>query len=487
MGNKCQCVSVATSKEADLTKPKHDSPVKATTQPAPTPPSEKQIIPVKPKRSSKRKLDLNYRMILGEKEGVGEVIDQEALSVFIEERKRIDFDRLLQSEWLKNLAEMEFRVKNEKENEELPADHIRTFLVARGLIQPRHRSVLSSSASPPGNNLLKPSLKKPDPDAKKKRVTISTINDVISASEMSPKRDTAEGELASQLVKVSGSVTFSKFSGYYYLGQKSEQGKREGVGTLVYPDGSIFYGNFVADLTSGLGLHVFSGGDFFFGDFSKGKMHGFGYMKLKNTEYWGQFAEGEPEGRGLEVWRLPPKESDSKIGSNESASKKTLEEVRSPPSKRAPSGTHGASLESVESAVFVWGLWQQGRRKGPFRVRGDGWEVRGEMDGTDSLGMMQIAELVEKKAAALEVSAVIRGGEMNGKFEAVEGKRRLKGEAWNGCLNGAMKLLEGEKAVGVGFVMGELKENAREKCSKEDLVFLEKVARLVQKVKIPYW
>ncbi|KAH9490741.1 hypothetical protein Btru_035384 [Bulinus truncatus] len=77
------------------------------------------------------------------------------------------------------------------------------------------------------------------------------------------------------------------------------QGKKQGFGRFIYPDGSRYEGNWVDDLKEGQGKYYYVNGDIHSGDWSKGLRHGKGtYTYANGTKYVGSWCKGKWEGFG---------------------------------------------------------------------------------------------------------------------------------------------------------------------------------------------
>ena len=85
--------------------------------------------------------------------------------------------------------------------------------------------------------------------------------------------------------------------GAIYLGSFNDSGKYEGQGTLTYPDGRKYEGQFRNGLKDGSGVLTFPGGETYTGDFTKGRMHGNGTLSYPDGQHYeGQFKNGLPDG-----------------------------------------------------------------------------------------------------------------------------------------------------------------------------------------------
>ena len=108
-------------------------------------------------------------------------------------------------------------------------------------------------------------------------------------------------------------------------GEVNAQGQREGRGTMVYADGSMYEGQWLAGRyhgqgkmtqatgnvyegewvegkMQGHGKYSFAGGDVYEGEFQKGAYHGRGKMTFAGGNvYDGEWADGEQHGIGKET------------------------------------------------------------------------------------------------------------------------------------------------------------------------------------------
>ena len=77
-------------------------------------------------------------------------------------------------------------------------------------------------------------------------------------------------------------------NGETYLGSIQDN-KRYGIGRCVWPDGSVYEGEWKNDRFEGQGRMIFKEGDFYTGDFIDGKATGFGvYESTDGTVYKGE-------------------------------------------------------------------------------------------------------------------------------------------------------------------------------------------------------
>jgi len=73
-------------------------------------------------------------------------------------------------------------------------------------------------------------------------------------------------------------------SGNVYEGDVTSSNKRQGQGTLTWPDGAVYRGNFAADAPHGNGLIRFPNGSTFEGNFARGMPWGSGKLVTVNKE-----------------------------------------------------------------------------------------------------------------------------------------------------------------------------------------------------------
>lgn len=78
---------------------------------------------------------------------------------------------------------------------------------------------------------------------------------------------------------------------------------KQGFRSLVWPDNSIFIGNFVNNIAEGLGKQIHSNGEIYFGTWKRGKAEGIGYYINKfGSKYEGEWKNDYQNGFGLEIW-----------------------------------------------------------------------------------------------------------------------------------------------------------------------------------------
>ncbi|CAH2323013.1 Hypothetical predicted protein [Pelobates cultripes] len=92
---------------------------------------------------------------------------------------------------------------------------------------------------------------------------------------------------------------FNHFPGEEYHGEWKE-GRRHGMGQLLFADGSIYIGQFENGLFSGYGVLTFPDGSRYEGEFLQGKFHGAGvFTRYDNMKFEGEFKGGRVEGYGM--------------------------------------------------------------------------------------------------------------------------------------------------------------------------------------------
>ena len=80
----------------------------------------------------------------------------------------------------------------------------------------------------------------------------------------------------------------SKYTGQFLKGKTI----KDGIGQMIYPDGSLFEGIFKDDDTV-KGRYIFTNGTVYEGEMKNHKMHGMGTLKFKNKVlYKGEFENG---------------------------------------------------------------------------------------------------------------------------------------------------------------------------------------------------
>lgn len=88
-----------------------------------------------------------------------------------------------------------------------------------------------------------------------------------------------------------------------YKGELSKNKQRHGKGTLKWPDGTIYSGDWIEDRATGKGLLKFPNGDTYEGDFVENKFEGVGkYVNSKGVAYEGEWQENVQSGKGIETF-----------------------------------------------------------------------------------------------------------------------------------------------------------------------------------------
>ena len=101
---------------------------------------------------------------------------------------------------------------------------------------------------------------------------------------------------------ISGEVRASYNDGRRFEGTMRD-GRKEGVGTYVWPDGLRYSGHWKNDQQDGEGTLTFANGDVYEGDFVKGDRTGKGVLRYKNGgSYRGEWLGGARSGHGVEEW-----------------------------------------------------------------------------------------------------------------------------------------------------------------------------------------
>jgi hypothetical protein len=97
---------------------------------------------------------------------------------------------------------------------------------------------------------------------------------------------------------------FKYLSGVTYTGafNPDKHGEREGVGRQVWPDGSVYEGQWMRSKREGKGRQIFLEGEFYEGDWKNDQADGFGsYASRDGTKYTGGFVENKQHGNGEEI------------------------------------------------------------------------------------------------------------------------------------------------------------------------------------------
>lgn len=85
-----------------------------------------------------------------------------------------------------------------------------------------------------------------------------------------------------------------------YVGAKNAKGQPNGEGSVVYPNGDSYEGNWLNGLKHGQGKMKYANGDVYEGEYQKGYKQGEGtFTYANNDSYTGQFQKGKKEGQGV--------------------------------------------------------------------------------------------------------------------------------------------------------------------------------------------
>ena len=92
--------------------------------------------------------------------------------------------------------------------------------------------------------------------------------------------------------------------GELYEGEVSAKGQRHGKGTLRWPNGNAYFGNWVEGSMVGIGLFLYAAeNDTYRGEFLDDKKHGKGRYEFANGNFYeGQFAKDRRHGKGRYSW-----------------------------------------------------------------------------------------------------------------------------------------------------------------------------------------
>ncbi len=93
-------------------------------------------------------------------------------------------------------------------------------------------------------------------------------------------------------------------NGAKYEGEWNEATKqRDGKGTQIWADGSLYEGFWKNDKANGRGRLIHADGDVYEGEWKDDKAHGFGrYMHTDGAQYEGYWKEDKQHGQGKETW-----------------------------------------------------------------------------------------------------------------------------------------------------------------------------------------
>eukprot|EP00929_Paragymnodinium_shiwhaense_P111975 TRINITY_DN80220_c0_g1_i1.p1 TRINITY_DN80220_c0_g1~~TRINITY_DN80220_c0_g1_i1.p1 ORF type:complete len:1264 (-),score=271.42 TRINITY_DN80220_c0_g1_i1:176-3967(-) len=116
-----------------------------------------------------------------------------------------------------------------------------------------------------------------------------------------PDGSSYEGEFAQHWRHGRGTLTLP--DGSYYMGEWTRN-MRHGKGAEYLSDGTVYLGHFVCDLREGQGDVTWPEGSKYSGDFAKGGAHGFGELsRTDGSIYRGQFVSDALQGSGQMTWR----------------------------------------------------------------------------------------------------------------------------------------------------------------------------------------
>lgn len=93
-------------------------------------------------------------------------------------------------------------------------------------------------------------------------------------------------------------------NGAMYEGEWNEvTNKRDGKGTQIWADGSLYEGYWRNDKANGKGRLIHADGDVYEGEWKDDKAHGYGkYMHTDGAQYEGYWKEDKQHGKGKETW-----------------------------------------------------------------------------------------------------------------------------------------------------------------------------------------
>ena len=97
---------------------------------------------------------------------------------------------------------------------------------------------------------------------------------------------------------------FKLTNGAIYIGMwDNNLQKRAGIGMQVWPDGSLYQGQWRDGKANGKGRLIHSDGDIYQGEWKDDKAHGIGvYRHLDGAIYRGDWYEDKQHGKGTETW-----------------------------------------------------------------------------------------------------------------------------------------------------------------------------------------
>ena len=103
--------------------------------------------------------------------------------------------------------------------------------------------------------------------------------------------------LSAEIDLEAGKVTYS--DGTVFLGKLDADYRRSGQGSITWPNGDSYEGDFVSDKLSGNCVYTFQSGDVYEGEFVEGKKHGKGkYTAFDGSYYEGDFENDLRHGKG---------------------------------------------------------------------------------------------------------------------------------------------------------------------------------------------
>eukprot|EP00826_Nyctotherus_ovalis_P003501 TRINITY_DN10713_c0_g4_i2.p1 TRINITY_DN10713_c0_g4~~TRINITY_DN10713_c0_g4_i2.p1 ORF type:complete len:293 (-),score=67.71 TRINITY_DN10713_c0_g4_i2:769-1647(-) len=112
-----------------------------------------------------------------------------------------------------------------------------------------------------------------------------------------PHRELSSKTPTPNLVKVTTDLCIVRYK------NRNCETRRDGIGVLIYRNGSRFDGYFMNGLPEGRGRTVFISGDVHEGLYHQGKPHGKGMMeRADESRYEGEFKDGRQHGKGTETW-----------------------------------------------------------------------------------------------------------------------------------------------------------------------------------------
>eukprot|EP01084_Bolivina_argentea_P023193 43228_1 len=88
-----------------------------------------------------------------------------------------------------------------------------------------------------------------------------------------------------------------------YIGGVNDDGKRHGIGKLIWYSGSIYIGEYQNGKWNGYGKYMFKNGNVYQGNWKDDKRHGYGKYLYKNGDiYEGNYKDDTPHGYGKETF-----------------------------------------------------------------------------------------------------------------------------------------------------------------------------------------